>query len=92
LARVLHAAPQLRRLTVEFLLEASDLEDDDEEEEPALAEVVHPRLRHLVVKCSNDEMADDEVVDCAVKLQQRYFPRLRRLTVNDQDYPVSAME
>jgi hypothetical protein len=104
-ARVLRAAPQLRRLTVEFnfVFETSDeeMEDDEEEEDaaegeeeeedPALAEVVHPRLRHLAIDCFSGCVAD-EVADWVVMLQERYFPRLRRFTVDDQDFPVSATE
>jgi hypothetical protein len=94
LARVLRAAPQLRRLTLEIRgyfeadEETEETEEDageaDEEGPASSEEVVHPRLRHLVV-------VEHCEVDCAVMLQ-RYFPRLRRLTVNDQDYPVSVAQ
>jgi hypothetical protein len=96
-ARLLRAAPQLRLLTV-------DICDEGEEEDavwlsaaelitdPAFAGLVHPRLRHLAVGCEYDARPDDGAADCAFVLQQRQFPRLRRLTLDEQDYPVSLTE
>jgi hypothetical protein len=91
LARLLRAAPQLRRLTIDIFY---FVEDDPlwliaraPISDPAFAGLVHRRLRHLVVSCDLDEEFDDGAA--AVVLQQRHFPRLRMLTVNDQQYPVA---
>jgi hypothetical protein len=90
-ARLLHAAPQLRRLTVEFNREQEKIDGaEGEDEDSAILEVVHTRLRHLVVICHDEGGSSEEVADCAVKLQHLYFPRLRRLTVDNEDYAVSA--
>jgi hypothetical protein len=96
IARLLFAAPLLRRLTVQVadwgeeiprLLVVELITD------PAFAGLVHPRLRHLIVECGSDAQPDSAAAaDCAFVLQQRRFPRLRRLTLDDQDYPVSPAE
>jgi hypothetical protein len=93
LARLLRAAPQLRQLTLElwsrvgegFFLTAGEPITD-----PAFAGLIHARLRHLIIE--NGPRPDCVAADCAFVLQQRHFPRLRRLAVNKQEYPVSVTE
>jgi hypothetical protein len=87
-ARLLRAAPQLRRLTVEvrtYERESVEEGEAEEAEDPALAEVVHTRLRELVV------ISDNWPTEWVVTLQQRYFPRARRLIFNDHDFPVTLV-
>jgi hypothetical protein len=88
LARLLRAAPQLRRLAVEvrpvdgsFWLIAREPITD-----PAFAGLVHARLRHLIVTTLDP---DTVAADCAFLLRERHFPRLRRFTLNLRDYPAS---
>jgi hypothetical protein len=94
LARLLHSAPQLRRLTIDIfdLVEEAPLwlTAGEPIADPAFVGLVHTRLRHLVVSCDQDGEFDDGAA--AVVLQQRHFPRLRRLTLNGQEYPVSMTQ
>jgi hypothetical protein len=91
LARVLRAAPELRRLTIIIFYSVEDaplwLTAGVPIADPAFVGLVHTRLRHLVVSCDQDEEFDDGAA--AVVLQQRHFPKLRRVTLNGQEYPVS---
>jgi hypothetical protein len=99
LARVLRAAPQLRRLTLETKSQGLRADNDPlwliaggPISDPACAGLVHTRLRHLVLRCENDPRPNDVTPDCAFLLQQSHFPRLRRLTFNEREYPVSVTE
>jgi hypothetical protein len=88
--RLLHAAPQLRRLTV--ILDRDDekpfwLTAGEPITDPAF---VHARLRHLIV--GNGPPPAHVAADCAVLLRQHHFPRLRRLTVNTREYAVSMTD
>jgi hypothetical protein len=91
LARLLRAAPQLRRVTVEIFKQPEDvsfwLTAGEPITDPAFAGMVHHQLRHLIVR--NGPRPENVAADCAVVLRQRHFPRLRRVTVDEQDYPVS---
>jgi hypothetical protein len=88
LARPLRAAPQLLLLTVDSEIGGKAIS------EAAFAELgVHPQLRHLVIECPLSSRLDKLAAeDCAFQLRQRYFPRLRRLTVNKQGYSVSMTD
>jgi hypothetical protein len=96
LARLLRAAPQLRRLTVDICFRIKEaslwLTAGAPITHPAFAGLVHARLRHLVVGCDHARPDGGAADDCAVLLQQHHFPRLRRLTLNEEEYPVSMTE
>jgi hypothetical protein len=84
-ARLLRAAPHLRQLTLDFCDPAdlrwvlSDV--------PACAGLAHSCLRHVVLVGLSHSPLD--VPDgCGARLRQRHFPRLRRLTMDDEEYPV----
>jgi hypothetical protein len=64
------------------------LSDASAPEELTFAGVAHPSLRHVAI--INQYPPQDEPLpsDCGARLRQRYFPRLRRLTVYDEEYPV----
>jgi hypothetical protein len=86
MALLLREAPQLRQLTFRGHVSA-DLRWVVEDTF-APAGVVHQRLRHVAV---TGEYPDRDVSvprGCGVRLRERHFPRLRRLTVDDQEYPV----
>jgi hypothetical protein len=83
LERLLRAAPQLRRLTLNSentgkqILEAAF---------PDLR--IHSRLRHLIIRNNRGRRSDEAPAeDCTLLLRQRHFPQLRRLTVDGQEYP-----
>jgi hypothetical protein len=92
LARLLRAAPHLRRLTVsadnpDYVRWALEDEDDFEftnSPEPPFAGLTHPRLRHFAISGDVPDVPDG----CGVRLRERFFPRLRRLTVDEEEYPV----
>jgi hypothetical protein len=85
LERLLRAAPQLRRLTLNCEITGKQIL------EAAFADLrVHPRLRHVVIRNNRGRRSDEAPAeDCTLLLRQRYFPQLRRLTVDGQEYPVS---
>jgi hypothetical protein len=62
--------------------------------EPAFAKVVHSRLRHVGItsKYYPQDLPVPVPVPvpdgCGMRLRQRHFPRLRRLTVDDEEHPV----
>jgi hypothetical protein len=88
LVRLLRAAPQVRRLTIN-----PERASTKHIPEAVFAELVHLRLRHLIVERPRDPRFDTEpAVDCGILLRQRSLPRLRRLTVNGQEYPVSMTD
>jgi hypothetical protein len=87
--RLLRAAPQLRQLTfygyeqehVLWVLSQKFIP------EPAFAGVAHSELRHIAI--ISDYPLDVPVPDgCGVRLRQCHFPRLRRLTVAHEEFPV----
>jgi hypothetical protein len=60
---------------------------------PAFAELGHPGLRHVAVSGEHSPSSRVDVPvpgRCGVRLRQRHFPRLRRLSVDDVEYPVWA--
>jgi hypothetical protein len=94
LTRLLRAAPQLRRLTLILDRDEEDplwLTAADPVVDLAFAGLVHRWLRHLIV-VHNGPRPGEMAADCAVILKQRHFPRLRRLTINRHEYPVSVTE
>jgi hypothetical protein len=86
MARLPRAVPHLRQLTLhvyEFEHARHVLS-----EEPAFTGVIHPTLRRVAITtihASVDLLVPD---DYGVRLRQRHFPRLRRFTVKDEEYPV----
>jgi hypothetical protein len=50
----------------------------------------HLQLRHLAVTSEESSLEVPLPGGCGVRLRQRHFPRLRRLTVGDTEYPVWA--
>jgi hypothetical protein len=97
MARLLRAAPQLRQLTIAVFYREHALVvfSDEFISEPAFTGLVHPRLRHVAFSdkeatCNDYRTADMPVpFRCGIRLR-RHFPRLRRLTVGDEEYPVWA--
>jgi hypothetical protein len=89
-ALLLRAAPHLRQLTVHTYVWAHVrwvLSDNF----PSQLNLVHPRLRHVAFtnECPPRVRQDVPVPNgCGVRLRQRHFPRLRRLTVDEEEYPV----
>jgi hypothetical protein len=92
-AQLLGAAPHLRQLTFdmfEFKHALWVLSESD----PILAGVVHSKLRHVAITSKyypqNSPVPFPVPAGCGVRLRQRHFPRLRlrRLTVDDEEYPV----
>jgi hypothetical protein len=85
MSRLLRAAPQLRQLTF-----------DCDDAHSVLSGVLRPagsfmppfhlQLRHLAVTSENSPLSVS--ARCGVRLRQRHFPRLRRFTVGDEEYPV----
>jgi hypothetical protein len=86
MARLPRAVPHLWQLTLhvyEFEHARHVLS-----EEPAFTGVIHPTLRRVAITTihsSADLLVPD---DYGVRLRQRHFPRLRRFTVKDEEYPV----
>jgi hypothetical protein len=90
IARLLRAAPHLRQLTFYVMARAHAVWvlSGELTSEPAFAGLVHPRLRHVAVM-SMFLQADGPVSGvCGARLRERHFPRLRRLTMDDEEYPV----
>jgi hypothetical protein len=48
----------------------------------------HLQLRHLAVTSEDSPLDVPVRAKCGVRLRQCHFPRLRRLTVGDREYPV----
>jgi hypothetical protein len=94
MARLLRAAPQLRRLTFEMYFARYEdvhwiLSGAFRPAGSFMVMPFHLQLRHLAV--SSETLPVDDVPvprGCGVRLRQRHFPRLRRLTVGDTEYPV----
>jgi hypothetical protein len=89
-ARLLRAAPQLRQLTfdVYFPEDAQWVLSGAFTRERSFMRPFHPQLRHLAITSEHSPMGVRVSGGCGVRLRQRHFPRLRRLTVEDEDYPV----
>jgi hypothetical protein len=83
LTRLLRAAPHLRQLT--FDVRGSTDMRWVLSDVPAYAGLAHPELRHVALVSMHSEPVPD---GCGVRLRQRHFPRLRRLTVDDEEYSV----
>jgi hypothetical protein len=80
-ARLLHAAPQLRKLNGGLLQGGFDWLED-----PAFTGLVHPWLRSVDVLV---EMVDPQLpVECGVQLRRLHFPRLQQLIVNSDQHLV----
>jgi hypothetical protein len=86
IAQLLRGAPHLRRLTfhaddwahLRWVLSGEFTSESG---------LVHPRLRHVAF--TSECVLDVSVLsDCGVRLRERHFPGLRRLTVDDEEYPV----
>jgi hypothetical protein len=94
LVRLLRAAPQLRRFTVVITKQEEDAHGFSAAElidgPTALAGLAHHWLRHLIIY--NCPRPGEVASNCAALRQERRLPRLRRLTLNEQDYPVSVTE
>jgi hypothetical protein len=60
---------------------------DESISEPAFGGLVHPMLRHVAV-CVASSPVGPVSNGCGLRLRQRHFPRLRRFTVDGDDYPV----
>jgi hypothetical protein len=95
MTRLLREAPQLRQLTVDVfgtkdaLWVLSDaLIPEPPFTGPAFVGLAHPRLRHLALTSTTYPLDVSVPRGCGARLRRRHFPRLRRLTVEDEDYPV----
>jgi hypothetical protein len=87
MAGLLRQAPQLRQLAfyVQSRAHARWVLSEEFTSEPAFAGLVH--LRHVAI--SSEHPLCLPVPDgYGVRLRQRHFPNLRRLTVGDEEYPV----
>jgi hypothetical protein len=89
MARLLREAPLLRRWT----FHAYDREDvlwgmSEFTSKSAFAGLAHPKLRRIAVTSLYFQARGPAPSDCGVRLRQHHFPRLRRLTVDDLEYPV----
>jgi hypothetical protein len=85
LARLLRAAPHLQQLAFCVYVWEHALWVLSDEFTP---ELVHPRLQRVAVFGKNSSPTGPVPSGCGVRLRQRHFPRLRRLTVYDEAYPV----
>jgi hypothetical protein len=93
MALVLRAAPQLRHFTFDVFRtlwrNALDLFSG-----PHFALrrscplLVHLQLRHVAIKSEDSPLDVPVPGGCGVRLRRRHFPRLRRLTVGQEEYPV----
>jgi hypothetical protein len=89
IARLLREAPQLRQLTFDvhywvpwFFSDPFTLVQDR-------TGLIHPKLRHVAINSNRYSSLDGAVPDgYGVRLRQRYFPRLRQFTLDDEEYPV----
>jgi hypothetical protein len=80
-ARLLQAAPQLRKFSTAYRLrvDASWLVPSFAANDPALVQVVHPRLRDINLAFAWFPTGAAPTADCALRLRQLHFPRLREL-------------
>jgi hypothetical protein len=85
---LLRAAPQLRQFTFDVYRHdhVRWILSDEFTPEPAFAGLAHLRLRHIAV--IGVSFAPGEPAPDGVRLRQRHFPRLRRLTVDGEEQPV----
>jgi hypothetical protein len=85
MARLLREAPHLRQLTccVRVRAAARWVLSEEFTSEPALAEMVHLKLRHVAVACMLVQAGGPVRGVCGVRLRQRHFPHL-----DDEEYPV----
>jgi hypothetical protein len=87
-AKLLRTAPHLRKWTLDmFACDPTHGWPLSEQftSEPAFAGLVHPKLRHVVATFMFQQVVPAK---CGVRLRQRHFPRLRRLTVDEEEYPM----
>jgi hypothetical protein len=75
-ARLLRATPELRKFTGKRLHGGLNEWLND----PAFAELIHPRLRSIDVGLASN--AEPVPIDCAGRLRRVHFPRLQQLIVN----------
>jgi hypothetical protein len=89
-ARLLRAAPELRQLTFDVYYPKDAQWVLSEAFTPvwAFMRPFHLQLRHLAITSESSPMGVRVPGGCGARLRQRHFPRLRRLTVEDEDYPV----
>jgi hypothetical protein len=80
-ARLLRAAPQLRKLNGGLLQGGLDWLNNS-----AFTGLVHPWLRWICVDPARN--AEPLPVDCGVQLRQLHFPRLQQLIVNSEQHLV----
>jgi hypothetical protein len=94
MARMLRAAPQLRKLTFDvceyWSVEALWVLRGACTLDAVFAGLFHLRLRHVAIGLYPTGYRREVPVPdgCGVRLRQRHFPRLRRLIANDEEYPV----
>jgi hypothetical protein len=94
IARVLRAAPRLCVFDAEPYLrgDSSWLIKPTAPLHPAFVGFAHPRLRHLSVNASDGAVFDSNDDDCALRLRQTCFPRLRELEVSREMFFVEPAE
>jgi hypothetical protein len=94
LTQLIRAAPQLRRLGVDVYADFPTTRclTHPHTPDPALAGLVHPRLRRIAITCEASPRPGSAAADCAATLRQRHFPQLRRLSLDGQEYAVSLAE
>jgi hypothetical protein len=87
---LLRMAPHLRQLTFHMhgFEDVLSILSDAFPSEPASARVVHPTLRHIAVTSTDPAMDVLVPRKCGARLRQLHFPRLRRLSVGHEEYPV----
>jgi hypothetical protein len=87
-ARVLRAAPRLRTFscTCDLRGETSWLTRSTDSLDPAFVGLIHPRLQCLNAHVRVSASCDD---DCASRLRQTCFPRLRELKLIDAKFFVT---
>jgi hypothetical protein len=85
-ARILRAAPQLRKFAViDGLRGSPSWYTLTGPPDPAFAGLVHPRLRSVLIQ-SEGGTALTLDADCAAQLRHRHFARLEHLTVDKHQY------
>jgi hypothetical protein len=90
MARLLREASQLRQLTfyVQARADADFVLSEEFTSEPAFARLVHYGLRHIAIGSMFLPLARPLPGIWGMRLRQRLFPRLRRLSADDEEYPV----
>jgi hypothetical protein len=80
-ARMLQLAPQLRKFSTAYRLrvDASWVVPSLAVSDPAFVHVRHPRLRGISVAFARFPAGVEPAADCASRLRQLHFPRLREL-------------